>query len=181
MTRIYLIRHGQTMENRERIFQGRNQGTLTDEGIQANEKLALELREIAFDAIFTSTLRRAKDTARQVAQYHPQVPFVEDARLMERDMGVLQGKSIPAGYKYCQYIEEGETLEAMKVRLQQFLDEILPQWHGKTIALVSHGISIRVLKCILLNFPLERIEEIELQVNSAYSYYELTNNKEYIF
>jgi broad specificity phosphatase PhoE len=173
MTRLYLIRHGQTLENLNRIFQGRNQGTLTPEGIQANDKLAEELRHVKFDVLFTSNLMRAVDTARQIALYHPEVPFIEDARLVERDMGVLQGQSIPHGYNYCQPIEGGETLEQMKCRMQQFVDEIMSRWQDRTIAIVSHGISIRILKCILMNWPLNRIEELELSANSSFWMYEI--------
>ena len=62
MITLYLVRHGQTKENLERIFQGHLPGTLTEEGIEQAKQLREELKDIKFDSIICSDLQRAVDT-----------------------------------------------------------------------------------------------------------------------
>lgn len=169
MIELFLIRHGETEENRLRIFQGQNQGTLSVRGIAENETLAGKLSLLAFDGFYTSPLERASQTAQQICFGHAALTLEEDARLMERNMGVLQGQPIPEGYRYSQPMEGGESLEEMEIRLSAFLQEVLERHPGQRIGVVSHGISIRVMKCVLLHWPLDRIEEIALPGNSSFA------------
>ena len=64
MITLYLARHGQTVENIARIFQGHMPGTLTVEGIAQAEALRDTLRNISLDAVVSSDLKRCVDTAR---------------------------------------------------------------------------------------------------------------------
>ena len=63
MTTLYLVRHGETKDNVARIMQGQRQGELTPAGIAQMDELAVSLSEIHFDAIISSDLQRAYDSA----------------------------------------------------------------------------------------------------------------------
>ena len=64
MMKIYLVRHGETVYNIQRIIQGWCDSPLTEEGIKQARKLKEYLKDYEFKAIFTSSLNRAADTAR---------------------------------------------------------------------------------------------------------------------
>ena len=63
MTILYLVRHGETYDNVAHIMQGQRQGELTDIGISQIEELATSLSDVHFNAIASSDLKRAFDSA----------------------------------------------------------------------------------------------------------------------
>lgn len=86
MSSVYLARHGQTAYNLERRFQGQMQVPLDQTGIGQAHDLAQRASAIEFAALWSSPLRRARETAEIVAQ-RIGLPIREDARLMETDAG----------------------------------------------------------------------------------------------
>jgi probable phosphoglycerate mutase len=89
--KIILTRHGETIENRMGIAQGHLPGKLTEKGIGQAKKLALRLKDEKFDAIYSSDLARAADTAKEIIKFHPNVNahFVKELR--ERNIGEFEG------------------------------------------------------------------------------------------
>ena len=85
MTVIYLIRHGETMWNREKRLQGHIDIGLNDVGYQQAERLAKSLVDKKISAIISSDLSRAIDTAKPIALYH-QLDLSLDPALRERDI-----------------------------------------------------------------------------------------------
>ena len=71
MVEFIVLRHGETVENSQRICQGQTEGTLSERGWQQVKAVAMELSAYPVDAIYSSPLRRAVDTAMAVQQYHP--------------------------------------------------------------------------------------------------------------
>ncbi len=61
--KLYIVRHGQTEANVNRLFNGRNQKDLTDFGIEQAERLASQLKNLKIDLIFCSPLKRTIHTA----------------------------------------------------------------------------------------------------------------------
>lgn len=86
MSSVYLARHGQTAYNLERRFQGQMPVPLDRTGIAQAHDLAERASLIDFAALWSSPLRRARETAEIVAE-RIGLPILEDARLMETDAG----------------------------------------------------------------------------------------------
>ena len=63
---LTLVRHGETIENKEKIIMGQLDGTLSELGIQQAKKLAERLKDERFDYIFSSDLARAANTAKEI-------------------------------------------------------------------------------------------------------------------
>ena len=70
MTILYLIRHGETVDNSNKIMQGQTQGELNEKGINQARMVSKNLTEEHFDAIISSDLKRSYDTASIIAEPH---------------------------------------------------------------------------------------------------------------
>jgi len=92
MTRIVLVRHGQTMWNKEMIFRGRMDLDLGQIGIEQVNLLAQALNKMQIDVIYSSPLKRALNTAIPIANYHHLEPSIDD-RFIDINYGAWQGKS----------------------------------------------------------------------------------------
>lgn len=92
-TRLFLCRHGQTEFNRLHKFQGRGVNTsLNATGRDQAQQLASAMRSVPLCAVYSSTLRRARETAAIVAQLHPKLAFQEQFQdLEEMSFGVFEG------------------------------------------------------------------------------------------
>lgn len=90
MKTIYFVRHGETIENTQRILIGTQPGKLTSTGKAQAQALATYFKHRAIDSIYSSPLQRAYDTAAVIsAEIKKGITFMED--LKERDMGNLTG------------------------------------------------------------------------------------------
>ena len=90
---LLLIRHGQTGDNAAGLILGHRDPPLSDTGRAQAERLAEELRDLPIAAVWTSPLRRARETARIVASPHGLDPIVCD-ELIESDRGRWEGVAI---------------------------------------------------------------------------------------
>ncbi|KQV54980.1 MULTISPECIES: histidine phosphatase family protein [unclassified Duganella] len=91
MTRILLIRHGETAWNAVRRLQGHTDIPLSPIGERQAESLARALAAEPLDAIISSDLGRARQTAQAVAAHHPHLPLHSDPGLRERGYGAFEG------------------------------------------------------------------------------------------
>ena len=89
--RLIIIRHGESVWNREGRYQGQMDAPLSELGLRQAEALAERLRNEPLDAIFTSPLQRAARTAEAIARYHPHVPMHTALALLEIHHGEWQG------------------------------------------------------------------------------------------
>ncbi|MEO6725680.1 MAG: histidine phosphatase family protein [Blastocatellia bacterium] len=145
--KLYLVRHGLTEENAARVIQGWNPGKLSTLGIEQAEKLAERLKDIQFNAIYSSDSTRAADTARIIARYH-EAPINFTAALRERHMGIFQGgpalefeqAQTLSGLSPADFTPEGgESLEELSHRAMSFVQGLRDQYWQQTILLVAHG------------------------------------------
>ncbi len=175
MVKIYLIRHGQTDSNSGGQFQGRIDNPLNRKGIGQAEKLARFMRDVPLDAVYCSSLLRARMTAAPLAMSH-NLPYRPMEELEEVSFGRWEG----AGFKeiYARWPEEmttfltrpgdwtppgGETFAQVQQRCERALRRILAeQGDGRSIAIVSHGGIIRVQLCGILGMPLNNLWRISL-------------------
>lgn len=161
--KLIIVRHGLTTENEHGICQGQTEGTLSAKGVLANEQLSLILKNISIDAFYSSILNRAKQTLDQLKRYHKDTPYLFDPRLNEWGMGILEGKVFPKNYDFTEDINiEGlERFDAVKRRCTSFLDEIRLNHLKKTVLVVSHGLTIRMMESILLETDFDKTKLLE--------------------
>ena len=90
--KLVLTRHGRTEENDAGILQGHLPGKLSEKGLLQAQKVALRLRDEAFDFVYSSDLARAADTTKEILKYHPSVPVEFTQELREIYLGEWQGR-----------------------------------------------------------------------------------------
>ena len=168
MAKLYLIRHGETDYNNALRFQGQTDIPLNQKGIEQAEKAADFFRDIPLQAIYTSTLIRAKTTAEIIAGVKGMEVQETDA-LREMSFGIwenMNSKDIqkkyakewkdffasPANMK----IPQGESMSDVQKRVYPVVQEILDRYPEGDVAFVAHGGIIRVLMCTMLGLDLNR-------------------------
>lgn len=159
--RLILTRHGQTIDNQLHILQGQTPGKLSKVGISQSSKLAEFLSSFDIDICFTSDLKRAVDTANIIASNRVGMRVEKDARLRERYLGRLQGKPIPHNWDGMGYYEGAESVEELIERVNSFLAHIRENYKEKTILIVSHGITLKVILWVCLQSKGADINQIE--------------------
>ena len=171
MTKLMLIRHGDTAWNVDEIFRGRADVELNETGIKQAELLASYLTDERIIAIYSSPLRRALRTAEIIAIPHHVMPAPE---LIDFDYGEWQGLShdtVNERYQtlYAQWLNnphlvkvpKGESLDDVRKRATSLVDRIITKHEG-TVALVSHRVVGKVLICALLGLDNSHFWNIRL-------------------
>lgn len=168
--RLYILRHGQTDYNKEGIFQGQNDIELNEEGIRQAKTAAKSLKDIKFDKVYVSALKRALQTAKIVTDNELEV----DNRIIERSFGKLEGKKTIPDYE--KRIEEFgiETLEDLEKRVESFLSDVFQKYKGnKNILVVTHGGVAQIINKLLdKNYNNNNFKDFRLK-NANYIYYEV--------
>jgi alpha-ribazole phosphatase len=170
--KLYLIRHGETVWNVESRYQGHTDVELSEKGHEQGKLVAKRLAKQQLDAIFASDLSRAYHTAEYIASLH-NLAVQRAADLRELNFGVWEGltfEEIIASYSelaekwYNNPIEltipHGEMFSQLEVRVRTFIDHLLQNYHGKNVAVVSHGGTIRTIICSLLEIDLKKMWSI---------------------
>ena len=162
MTRLLLVRHGETVDNVNRIMQGQTPGCLTLHGIEQAEAVARQMTSTPIDAFVSSDLKRAYDTCRIIAQPHfdGAEPQIEQTQLLrERDWGSFTGKFIP-DLENVEWPDDVESLEHMKSRAQNFLTWIKTAYPGKVVLAVGHGIINKAIQSVYFKKPMNEIQKM---------------------
>lgn len=146
MTVLYLVRHGETVDNVNHIMQGQTQGMLTDNGREQARVVAREMTGRHIDAFVSSDLRRAVDTCRIIAGSHG-CSVVTTRLLRERDWGSFTGRYIP-DLQNADWPDDIEPVDALKERAGRFLEFIRTQYPGKTVLAVGHGIINKAVQSV---------------------------------
>jgi broad specificity phosphatase PhoE len=151
---ILIARHGETDWNRERRWQGWADRPLNDTGRAQARDLAEQLRGDPFDAVYSSDLRRAHETALIVAEPHG-MPVVVDRGLREIDIGSWSGlthdeirERYPDGIR-----PDGETHDEHAARVREAVTRIARDHPGERILLVGHGGTIRSIHDVISDLP----------------------------
>ena len=146
MTTLYLVRHGETVDNVAKIMQGQRQGELTAVGVAQIEELAESLSGIHFDAIVSSDLRRAYDSAMILAG-RLKMEVATTPLLRERDWGDFTGRFIP-DLKDLPFPDNVEKMDDLLQRAQAFIDWVKANYPDKTILAVGHGIINKAIQTV---------------------------------
>lgn len=157
MTDIILIRHGETLWNRERRMQGQTDTVLSDTGRAQAAALGERLAATPLAALYSSDLMRARDTAHAIAQRTGH-DIVVDARLRERRFGIFEGLTHaemsarhPDEWQRFQsrdpdyVIPGGECAREFHTRSLACLTEIAERHEGGHVVVVTHGLVLDAL------------------------------------
>lgn len=154
MNTIYIARHGQDMDNANKILNGHRNMPLSDIGLQQAHQLAEMIRDswIVFDKVYSSPLTRAYTTAITITN----LMWLDDPEkldiLIERDFGIMTGKpqqdiellcspDIIKTHTVTYFLspEGAETFPQLMERAEKILEYINAKHHQQTILLVAHG------------------------------------------
>ncbi len=181
MTKIYLIRHVQAEGNLFRMMQGHWDGEATALGLRQAALLGERMKDEPLDAIYVSDLSRAVLTAEALRLGHPLQLHV-DARLRELNMGPWEGRffgdlkhDCPGEIQTFLLRSDGwkpegaEDFADVTARAWPAIEEILRDNEGKSVAVVSHGVTIRCLLAKMLDVPPGQPQRLPLGGNTAIS------------
>ncbi len=155
MTTLYLVRHGETVDNAAQIMQGQTQGQLNDNGIKQAEELRDKLADTKFDAFVSSDLRRSIQTCEIIAKAR-NAKVEETPLLRERDWGDFTGKYIP-DLQNVEWPDNIESLAALKSRAQNFITWLKVTYPDKVVLAVGHGIINKAIQSVYHNKPMNEI------------------------
>lgn len=163
---LYIIRHGETDWNKEKRLQGRSDTELNAYGIELAQITAEALKDINFDCIYSSPLKRAYKTA-EIIRRHREIEIKTDERLKEISFGVMEGvpmKERPESFQKfftdpANYVAPngGESYEELVARTKDFIEDVVVT-NSKTMErmlIVAHG---ALNKALMLNLNHDEIK-----------------------
>ena len=174
-----IVRHAESNWNKKGIFQGQKNPKLSSNGLIQASKIHFWLKGIPVDYIYSSDLERAKRTA-QILNSTLNVPIEITENIREIGFGQWEGlkrNEVQAKYPdefnewirnglILEKIQDAETLNDLTGRLIQFIADVkLKHTDDKTILIVSHGGTIRILAKMLLGIPVE--QSISMSTNNT--------------
>lgn len=197
MLRLLLVRHGETDWNQQMRFQGQTDVPLNAKGIEQAQAIARRLQNEPIQAIYTSDLQRAMQTAQIVAQYHNLSP-IADVDLRELSYGVWEGMSREQilSSEWAELFERyrkdslryrppgAEYPEQIIERSRRVYSRVWREHERGVVCIVGHGGSLRALLCVALCAPLETFRHIRLdnaslsivECGSDWTWVSLTND-----
>jgi broad specificity phosphatase PhoE len=172
--RLVLIRHAETLWNRERRYQGWQDPPLSETGRAQAEAAGQLLATSPVDAVWSSPLRRARETAEAIATPRSLTVRVDDA-FGEMRFGQWEGLTadevsakFPGLYRtwldtpHLVTVPEAETLSEVKERALRGLAALREAHDGGTVCLVTHGVTGRILILEALGLGLDRIWSLQV-------------------
>lgn len=181
MTNLIVVRHGYSESNKKDLFVGHGNVNLTEQGHQQAELTAKYLDSVKIDVIYSSDLDRAIQTAEHTA-IRKNLPINKNPNLREIYAGDWEFKAYkdilrdePEVFSLWKtdvvssYCTGGETFIELQTRVYNEIEKLCKLNDGKTIAVFSHGSSIRSF--IAKAMELDRIEtnNLEFPANSSVS------------
>lgn len=182
MTRLLLIRHGQSLANLQGRFAGHSDFPLTELGLRQAEATARYIAETyQVDAVYSSDLQRAYHTGLATANKLG-LPITTDTQLREIFAGAWEGVLFSdLDLRYPEDIDgfrhniglsrctEGESVAEMILRIRSAIDRIAEAHNGQTVAIACHGTPIRSLLWMAAGTPIEHMQEIPWPTNASVS------------
>ncbi len=173
---LYIVRHGQTDLNKQGIVQGRGMNTdLNDEGRSQARQFFEAYKNVPFDKIYISELKRTQQSIQQFIDLG--TPFEKLAGLDELAWGVLEGQASSPETKNAfmklvrdwvsgnldAAIAEGESPNQVMARQKEAINIILSHPEEETVLICMHGRAMRLLLCWMSGYPLTMMEEFPHQ------------------
>ena len=158
MTTLYLVRHGETVDNARQIMQGQTQGELNENGIRQAKEFSEVWKDRHLDAVIASDLKRSVDTARIIAEPH-RLEVMTTSLLRERDWGSFTGRFIPE-LKGEVWPDDIETLENLLSRAGEFIAYVRKTYPGKKVLAVGHGIMNKAIQAVYYKKSMSEIQKM---------------------
>ena len=186
MAYLILVRHGESVWNKQGLWTGLTDISLSEKGKEESQKAGVLLKDIKIDEAYSSPLKRSTETLAEIIRaLKYEVPITFDKSLNERNYGLLTSKNkwdlqkeygeekfqkIRRAWDYP--IPGGETLKDVYNRILPYYNrEILPKLkNGKNILIVAHGNSLRALIKHLEEISDENISLLEIPTGGVYIY-----------
>ena len=158
MTTLYLVRHGETVDNANQIMQGQTQGQLNENGIKQAREFSEEWKNKPLDVVIASDLKRSVDTAKIIAEPH-HLEVLSTPLLRERDWGSFTGRYIP-DLKGETWPDDIETLENLLSRAGEFIAYVRETFPGKKVLAVGHGIINKAIQSVYYQKSMSDIQRM---------------------
>jgi probable phosphoglycerate mutase len=158
MTTLYLVRHGETVDNANQIMQGQTQGQLNENGIKQAREFSEEWKNKPLDVVIASDLKRSVDTAKIIAEPH-HLEVLSTPLLRERDWGSFTGRYIP-DLKGETWPDDIETLENLLSRAGEFIAYVKQTFPGKKVLAVGHGIINKAIQSVYYQKSMSDIQRM---------------------
>ena len=189
MTRIIMIRHGFSVANDLHLFAGHSDFPLTDIGRKQAEMCAEALRDEKIDAIYSSDISRAYDTAKPIAASHS-LEIIIHKGLREIYAGEWEGQSFDElNEKYAEgfgiwktdlghaHPNGGESIAELFDRIIATVNEIARENEGKTVCLTTHATPVRAVTVASMGGSAADMSRIGWTPNAAISLFEYEDGK----
>lgn len=155
---LYVVRHGETIWNKEGKVQGITDIPLTDKGIKEAQNLQPLIESLNIDVVISSPLSRAKETAKIITNY--KMPVNTDDRIKERDWGMNEGALIDSVDKWDCWdvilntkVQNIECIQDFMYRVSSFLEDIKIRYKDLNVLVVTHSAVSRVIHYLLGRIP----------------------------
>lgn len=189
--KLFIVRHGQTIWNKEHRLQGKYNSDLTEIGREQAIILGEHLRKnnIQIDHFISSPLGRAFETAKLIANTDEII--IRD-NLAEMAFGKWEGKDLDEikeeapeefynffneAHKYDPSINEGENFTSLEARVRDELKHLTSTYQNENILIVSHGITIKMIFSIIKNQSLEQFWKSDIFQNTSLSLVNFNKDK----
>ena len=175
---LLLVRHGETLWNRERRFQGFADIPLSSRGEEQARVLASTLKDVSLSGVYCSDLVRAVSTAEFIAREQG-IPVQVDSRLREMNQGSLEGKSLEDLLRdYPGLLERwmaapsdiampaGESLRSAQTRAWEAVRGILDRHPDGTVTVVGHNLCLLAVICKVIDLDLDNFRRLRIDNGS---------------
>lgn len=179
--KIYLIRHGQTEYNLKRIVQGSGvDSSLNDTGRAQARAFHRMYGGLKFDRIYTSVLKRTTETVQpflDAGYEHEQLEGLNEINWGNKEGLVVDEQEHNHYFRIIESwrsgdlgekMEAGESPQEVAARLKPTMDYILSKEDEERILVCMHGRAMRILLCILLNYPIRCMDYFPHQNTCLY-------------
>ena len=189
---IYFVRHGQTIWNVEKRFQGLSDSPLTELGITQAKLLGKKLKDIKFDKFYSTSLKRANDTANYIKGNREQEVEIFDD-FVEISMGDMEGiqqeefkKLYPEQVKnfFFNQLEYdpssfgGESFLEVRERVAKGLDKFIDlNKDYERVLVVSHGATLKTLLHYISGKDISTLSDEVIPKNTSYTIVKYENGK----
>lgn len=189
---IYFIRHGETLWNTLKIFQGSSDSPLTELGISQAEKLSKKLKDIEFTDFYSSPMGRTIQTTKIIMGDRKQkIKFIEEFK--EISMGDIEGvprsefeEKYPKEFydffnnpvDYDPKVYHGENYYEVIERVKKGLDKLLSYLNvNDKVVVVTHGVTLKALFHIITKEKMDELGAAKVPQNTSISIVKYENGK----
>ncbi|MEO2082491.1 MAG: alpha-ribazole phosphatase [Desulfurobacteriaceae bacterium] len=169
MPKVILVRHGKTVWNAEGRYQGKMDIPLNEEGKEQARKVGNALKDFPIKAVYSSPLKRCRDTAEEIARHHG-LTVVTDEGFKEIDHGEWEGMlASEVEEKYPELLKlwrerpaevkmpGGESLRDVYERAVEAFERVVKKHESEDlIVVVGHDATNKVIMCHLLETDLNK-------------------------